>query len=102
MFCEFTQVRSLASVPGGSDRGKICRCMMRSVMTNMLTNRYRVVGHKRKLAFKNCTVCKVVLEAVKNSSKSAFMDSDILTEIGDLLRNAPNQPGSSNYKKNSL
>ncbi|KAI0241774.1 hypothetical protein LSAT2_018987 [Lamellibrachia satsuma] len=40
-----------------------------------------------------------VLEAARKASKNKAKQSDVHFEIGEVLRNAPNMPGGSNFVK---
>ncbi|XP_036380177.1 uncharacterized protein LOC118774789 isoform X2 [Megalops cyprinoides] len=92
-------VQVLASVEGGENVGKICRAVMRSLMSNGLMSSFSARGQKGKLAFKEQPLCDVILRAVRKSSNGECKDSDIMYEIAGVLRNAPNHPGGANYHR---
>ncbi|XP_035289967.1 uncharacterized protein LOC118236055 isoform X2 [Anguilla anguilla] len=92
-------VQVLSTMEGGENVGKICRALMRALMTNGLMSQFSARGQKGKLAFKDRLLCDVILKAVRKSSNGDCRDSDIMYEIAGVLRNAPNHPGGTNYHK---
>ncbi|XP_069108634.1 uncharacterized protein [Argopecten irradians] len=92
-------VRWLASLQGGEDIGLICRTTMRAFMTNKLMSFYSVKGQKGKLPFNKTTAYSIVLKSVKRACRGKVSLSDVMLEVGDVLRNAPNKPGGINYIK---
>ncbi|KAJ8348331.1 hypothetical protein SKAU_G00269200 [Synaphobranchus kaupii] len=97
--CKRRLVQILATMEGGENVGKICRAIMRALMTNGLMSQFSARGQKGKLAFKDRLLCDVILRAVRKSLNGACKDSDIMYEIAGVLRNAPNHPGGTNYHK---
>nr|XP_022307886.1 uncharacterized protein LOC111113885 [Crassostrea virginica] len=100
-------VNALASLKGGSNAGDICRTVMRAIMTNHAMSQYSGTGQKGKLPLIGTEIYKVILSAVRKASKKNIPFEEIKVEVLDVLRNAPNQPGGTNYvqkrgKKRSL
>ncbi|KAK6488849.1 hypothetical protein HHUSO_G7786 [Huso huso] len=92
-------VRILQSIEGGSNLPKICRAIMRSLLTNKVMSMYSVVGQKGKLPFKNLEIAKIIMRTIKKSTLDKFKENEIFYEIGEVLSNAPNQPGGINYER---
>ncbi|PIK45328.1 putative DNA topoisomerase 2-alpha-like isoform X2 [Apostichopus japonicus] len=86
----------LASMEKGVP-GKVARAMMRAVMTNGIMSNFSATGQKGgKRPFKDTILCSVILKALRKCIKNGKR-SDFFFEISEVLRNAPNMPGGSNY-----
>ncbi|XP_061190147.1 uncharacterized protein LOC133198007 [Saccostrea echinata] len=92
-------ITSLASLQGGNDAGEICRTVMRALMTNNAMSQYSGTGQKGKLPFIGTPLYKIILSAARKASKKTLAFQEIKTEVLDVLRNAPNKPGGTNYIK---
>ncbi|XP_072020651.1 uncharacterized protein [Amphiura filiformis] len=91
-------IKALANLTSRDDLGHVCRSIMRALMTNGFMSLYSVKGQKGKAAFKDTFIFQLVIKAMKLASNGKASQTDIISEIGEVLRNAPHQPGGSKFK----
>ena len=92
-------LRVLCTMSSGEDLAKCCRAVMRSMLTNGLMSLFSTRGQKGKLSFNERSLSKLIISAIRKMSGGKHQTNSIVFEIGEVLRNAPNQPGGANYIK---
>lgn len=83
---------------GGHSLGDTVRRIFRKLGTNSVWSAYSLKGKKRKQAFADLPLCKVIIRACLKTYAKAKI-SEVETEISEALKHAPKRKGGSRYKE---